>query len=55
MKNKRPFLPINVDPMPGRDLKPSYMDQRMHVVSDDFHKGHLYSRLGEKTRVELPY
>lgn len=55
MKEKRPFLPINIDTMPGRDLRPSYIDQRMHVVSDDFHKGHLYSRLGEKKKKQLPY
>lgn len=48
-------VPITVDTVQARDLKPSYIDKRMHVVADDFHKGHLYSRLGDKKRKSLPY
>lgn len=55
MKERKIFLPINVDIMTGRNLKMSYLDKRMHIISDDFHKGHLYSRFGEKNKKQLPY
>lgn len=48
-------LPLIVDTMPGRELRLTYLDQRLYSGNERFRAPHPLSPTSEKNWKDLPY
>lgn len=48
-------LPVVVDTMPGRALRPTYIDRKIYEDSTGFHGVLPYSLVGRRMELEFPY
>lgn len=53
-ENKQP-LSLVVDTMPGRELRTTYVDQKVYESSTGFYGQYPHSSAGKREMMELPY